>query len=32
VPKPPACGLGPELLVLMPGLMWLHRRRLRRED
>jgi hypothetical protein len=24
------CGLGPELVLLMPGLMWLHRRRLRK--
>ena len=31
VPNPPACGFGPELVVLMPGLMWLHRRRLRKE-
>jgi hypothetical protein len=31
VPNPPACGFGPELIVLMPGLMWLHRRRLRKE-
>jgi hypothetical protein len=26
------CGLGPELMFLLPGLMWLHRRRLRRRD
>ena len=31
VPAPPACGFGPELIVLMPGLMWWHRRRLRKE-
>jgi hypothetical protein len=31
VPNPPDCGIGPELFVLMPGLMWLHRRRLRKE-
>jgi hypothetical protein len=31
VPNPPACGFGPELVVLMPGLMWLHRRRLRKQ-
>ena len=31
VPNPPACGFGPELVLLMPGLMWLHRRRLRKE-
>jgi hypothetical protein len=30
VPNPPDCGIGPELFVLMPGLMWLHRRRLRK--
>jgi len=30
VPNPPACGFGPELVLLMPGLMWLHRRRLRK--
>jgi hypothetical protein len=30
VPNPPACGFGPELIVLMPGLMWWHRRRLRK--
>lgn len=32
VPNPPACGFGPELIVLMPGLMWWHRRRLRKES
>jgi hypothetical protein len=32
IPSVPACGLGPELLFLMPGLMWLHRRRLGRKD
>ena len=31
VPNPPSCGFGPELVVLMPGLMWLHRRRLRKQ-
>jgi len=31
VPNPPACGFGPELVLVLPGLMWLHRRRLRRE-
>jgi hypothetical protein len=31
VPNPPACGFGPELIVVMPGLLWLHRRRLRKE-
>ncbi|MGH0030092.1 MAG: DUF7467 domain-containing protein [Myxococcota bacterium] len=31
VPNPPSCGFGPELIVLMPGLMWWHRRRLRKE-
>jgi hypothetical protein len=28
VPPPPACGFGPELLLLLPGLMWMHRRRI----
>lgn len=27
---PPSCGFGPELLFLMPGLFWLHRRRMRK--
>ena len=27
---PPACGFGPELLFVMPGLFWLHRRRNRK--
>jgi hypothetical protein len=31
VPNPPACGFGPELVLIMPGLMWLHRRRLRKQ-
>lgn len=31
VPNPPACGFGPELIVLMPGLMWFHRRKLRKQ-
>lgn len=32
VPSPPImCGFGPELALILPGLMWLHRRRLRRE-
>ena len=31
VPNPPACGFGPELIVLMPGLLWWHRRKLRKE-
>ena len=26
---PPACGFGPELIVVMPLLMWAHRRRIR---
>jgi hypothetical protein len=30
VPSPPTCGFGPELMFVMPGLWWLHRRRLRR--
>ena len=29
---PTACGFGPSLALLMPGLMWGHRRRLRRAD
>jgi serine-aspartate repeat-containing protein C/D/E len=28
---PDLCGFGPELLLALPGLLWLHRRRLRRE-
>jgi hypothetical protein len=32
VAAPPSCGLGPELIVLMPGLLWLHRRRLRKAE
>lgn len=28
---PPACAFGPELLVVLPGLMWLHRRRLQKQ-
>lgn len=32
VPSPPVvCGFGPELALILPGLMWLHRRRLKRE-
>jgi hypothetical protein len=31
VPNPPACGFGPELMLVMPGLLLWHRRRLRRE-
>jgi len=31
VPNPPACGFGPELLLVLPGLLVVHRRRLRRE-
>ena len=31
VGAPPDCGFGPELMVVLPGLMWLHRRRMRRE-
>lgn len=31
VPNPPACGFGPELLLVLPGLLVAHRRRLRRE-
>jgi len=27
----PSCGFGPELMLIMPGLLWLHRRRLSRE-
>jgi hypothetical protein len=27
---PPACGLGPELMLVLPGLFWWHRRRLHR--
>jgi serine-aspartate repeat-containing protein C/D/E len=27
-----ACGFGPELVLLMPALMWLHRRRLRKAE
>jgi hypothetical protein len=30
VPPPPACGFGPELLLVLPGLMLAHRRRMRR--
>jgi hypothetical protein len=29
VVPPGSCGLGPELLVVLPGLLWLHRRRQR---
>jgi hypothetical protein len=32
VPSPPACGFGPELMVVMPGLLWWYRRRLRKES
>ena len=32
VAPPPACGFGPELLLILPGLMWMHRRGLREED
>jgi hypothetical protein len=32
VPNPPACGFGPELMLVMPGLMWLHRRRLKKAE
>ncbi len=32
VPAPPDCGFGPELLLILPGLMVFHRRRLRREQ
>jgi hypothetical protein len=32
VPNPPACGFGPELMVVMPGLLWWYRRRLRKES
>jgi len=32
VPSPPACGFGPELIVVMPGLLWWYRRRLRKES
>jgi hypothetical protein len=28
VPAAPACGFGPELIVVMPGLLWWYRRRL----
>jgi hypothetical protein len=31
VPSVPPCGFGPELLFVMPGLLWLHRRRLRKQ-
>jgi hypothetical protein len=31
VPAPPDCGFGPELVLLLPGLMWMHRRRLKKE-
>jgi len=31
IPNPPACGFGPELVLVMPALMWLHRRRLRKQ-
>jgi hypothetical protein len=31
VPNPPACGFGPEMLLVMPGLFWLYRRQLRKE-
>ncbi len=30
VPNPPACGFGPELMFLLPGLLWWHRRRLQK--
>lgn len=30
VGAPPDCGFGPELMVVLPGLMWMHRRRMRR--
>jgi hypothetical protein len=28
VGPPPSCGFGPELMFVLPGLLWLHRRRL----
>ncbi|MGH0034137.1 MAG: DUF7467 domain-containing protein [Myxococcota bacterium] len=28
VGPPPSCGFGPELMLALPGLLWLHRRRL----
>jgi uncharacterized repeat protein (TIGR01451 family) len=31
VPQPPSCGFGPEILVVMPGLFWLYRRRLKKQ-
>jgi hypothetical protein len=31
IPNPPACGFGPELILVMPGLLLWHRRRLRKE-
>jgi uncharacterized repeat protein (TIGR01451 family) len=31
VPQPPSCGFGPEMLVVMPGLFWLYRRRLKQQ-
>ena len=30
VAAPPDCGFGPELVLILPGLMWIHRRRLRK--
>lgn len=31
VPNPPSCGFGPELMLVLPGLLLWHRRRLRKE-
>ncbi len=31
VPNPPDCGFGPELLLVLPGLMWAYRRRNKRD-
>jgi uncharacterized repeat protein (TIGR01451 family) len=31
VPQPPSCGFGPELMLVMPGLFWLYRRRLKQQ-
>jgi hypothetical protein len=30
VAAPPDCGFGPELMLILPGLMWMHRRRIRK--